>query len=210
MAFVLTYNSAVSSLINYFERNDQEFLDAIPSFFTFAINKISASLKALGLEIIANFSTTISSNVLQKPSYYRSSISIELIDSNGNINILQKRLLEYCRMYWPNESNKGQPIYYGDIDYNNLLLVPTPDQVYQCRLNYFATLSYLDENNQTNWATEFAPQLLFKALLREGAIFTRADERLAVFDKEYEAELNSLIVENKVRKFDRTSQGDLA
>ena len=210
MAFVLTYNSAVATLINYFERDDQEFLDAIPSFFTFAINKISANLKALGLEVVANFSTTIDSNVLQKPSYYRSAISIELIDPEGNIIILQKRLLEYCRMYWPNESNTAQPEFYADLDYNNLLLVPTAGLVYQCRLNYFATLSYLDVNNQTNWATEYAPQLLFKALLREGILFTRQDERMPILDKEYNDELQSLTLENKVRKYDRTSQGDLA
>lgn len=211
MAFVLTYNSGVLQLQNYFERTtDDEFNAAIPTFFTFALNEISADLKNLGLGLYGNFNYNVGSPLIQKPGDWRSTISLTYTDALGNRIVLEKRLYEYARFFWPNETLTGPPKYYSDYDFNNYCITPTPPESYNGQLSYFATLLPLDTVRQTNWATQYAPQLLYNKLMKWGAKFCRQDDRVQLFEADSQACLQSLETENVVRKFDRTSKGDLA
>lgn len=204
MAFVATYNSLYQNILNYANRNDLRFQDAIPTFFTLALNRMSRDLKTLGLDFFATYNFTIATPVVTKPADWRATLFMNYGSgtNNNTRNILLPRSIEYMRLYWPDDSVTAPPVYYGDYNYQNWLICPTPDQSYPAEVGYFATLAPLDENNQTNWATNYAPDALLKAIQIEYSIFLQNYSDVATYTDAYNTALQSLISENVVRKTD--------
>lgn len=204
MAFVATYNSLYQEILNYANRTDLRFQDAIPTFFTLALNRMSRDLKTLGLDFFATYNFTISAPVVNKPADWRATLFMNYGSgtSNNTRNILLPRSIEYMRLYAPDDSVTAPPVYYGDYNYQNWLICPTPDQSYPVEVGYFATLAPLDENNQTNWATKYAPDALLKAIQIEYSLFLQNYPDVATYTDAYNTSLQSLISENVVRKTD--------
>lgn len=206
MSYVATFNSLSASLLAYQNRNDDRFIAAIPSFFAFAIQRMSRDLKTLGLDCFATFQFNFgNSPILEKPSDWRATLYLKYFTGQGNTvsNLLLPRSKPYLDLYWPDNSLKAPPKYYADYDYTHFYIAPNPDQAYDGELGYFATLSPLDENNQVNWATKYAPDTIFKALQIEANIFLQNYADVEFFTNAYNASMQKLVEENIVRKLDQ-------
>lgn len=103
-----------------------------------------------------------------------------------NATALLPRSSDYCLEYWPDLTQVGQPIYYGDdYDFQNIIIVPTPVAATPFKLSYYETPEHLSSTNQQNWLTENAPdQLLYATLLQTGP-YLKNDERLMVWKQIY-------------------------
>jgi hypothetical protein len=99
--------------------------------------------------------------------------------NNANRTFLFTRAYEYLRSYWPNEAPRRRPLFYADYDYTHWLIAPTPDQAYPFEVLYYELPQLLDDTVQTNWLTEYAPQLLLYGTLLEATPFLKNDERIA-------------------------------
>ncbi len=116
------------------------------------------------------------------------------------------RSYEFCREYWPDDTETGFPKYFSDYGYNNWLIVPTPDIAYPFEVAYSEQSQPLDLTNQTNWLTENAPELLIYASLLEAMIFVKDDERVQTYKQFYLEALIGLNAEDKGRITDRYSK----
>lgn len=207
MAFVLTYDSLVSQITNYLERSDPGLIASIPTFVLLGQQRIDKDSKTLGLEqyIIGSFITN--NSVVAKPNRWRNTLNFNVGNgtNNNTYNQLRLRSYEYCRNYWPDDSQTGFPKYYADYGYNNWLIVPTPNGTYPFEISYMETTEPIDTINQTNWITENAPDLLLYACLLETAPFLKDDERIVTWRTYYDAALQSLNAEDKTRLTDRYS-----
>jgi hypothetical protein len=67
----------------------------------------------------------------------------------------------------------------------------------------YAMQPLLDDSNQTNWLTEYAPQVLLYATLAEATRFLKADERIPVWEEAYKNALAGLNAEDVARISDR-------
>lgn len=119
-------------------------------------------------------------------------------------SFLFARSLEYCQTYWPDQSQTGPPQFYADYDYGHWLISPTPDQAYPWAVNSYLMPALLDTNNQTNWLTEFCPNLLLYRTLLECTPFLKNDERIAVWQGFYKEELDAINQEDLQKAADRT------
>lgn len=207
MAFVFTYNALVNQLRNYCERDDTDFIDTIPVFVTLSIDRISKDAKLLGAEkyIVGTFIPN--EEVLQKPALWRQTMTFNVGNGeNNNVrNTIPLRSYEFCTNYNPDRSTTGFPEYYADYGFNNWLVVPTPDQNYPFEICYIETFGPLDPENQTNWLTQNAPQLLLYATLTEAMLFLKNDERASFWEDKYMKALASLSDEDKGRITDRST-----
>jgi hypothetical protein len=61
----------------------------------------------------------------------------------------------------------------------------------------------LDDNNQTNWLTEYAPNLLLYATLLEATPFLKNDERIPVWTNMYAMAAQALNGEDLKKILDR-------
>lgn len=205
MPEALTYSSLISDVQLYAERSDQPFVSQIPRFVMLAENRLASEIRGLGFLRSVNFSTEVGSSVYEKPSRWRETASLSIL-VNSERKYLLNREYQYCRSYWPDSSIQDEPEYYSDYDYEHYLIVPTPDSEYTCELMYFERPTPLSEDNETNWTTRYAPQLLLYATLLEAQPFLKQSERMKEFQELYERAKNSLINEQTSKMSDNSSR----
>jgi hypothetical protein len=208
----MTFSELQTDIQNYLERGASSAVDPlvyqqIPRLITLAERRISADLKIEGFiqAVTTAFQTGVS--VYPKPDRWRKTISINF--GTGATNSIRTQLFprsyEYIRNYWPDESQTDQPKFYADYNYNNWLIGPTPDQAYPAEILYYELPALLSDSNQTNWLTDYAPQLILYGSLLEATPFLKNDERIPVWKDFYQESLQAINGEDLSRIVDRTT-----
>ena len=209
MAYTMTFDSLQTDLKRYLERgftaeSDPYVYEQLPALINMAERRIARDLKVQGfiVAVKTNLSTGIAT--LQKPNRWRETISITL-KKDGSTLPLFTRSYEYCRNYWQNESATDTPEFYADYDYLHWLFVPTPADNYEIEVLYYELPVLLDDAQQTNWLTEYAPNLLLYAALLEATPFLKNDERIATWQNMYQQAANALNTEDLQKIVNRES-----
>lgn len=212
MAYVLTYNSLKQAIQFYLERSDAPVLAEIPLFIMLGERRVARDLKILGLKVFVTDNLIPNNEILTKPARWLNTSTFNigvptLEDPSFNTRIqIPLRSYEYCRLYWPNPNQADQPKYIADYDFTHYLIVPTPDQPYPYELAYYELPSLIDEDGQTNWLTENAPDILLYASLLETASYLKDDDRVAVWMKYYDLAKAALTTEDMARIYDAFSK----
>lgn len=177
----MTFSSLVEDIKNYAERSDSPFVDQIPRLIMLAENRIATEVKGLGQVKYVTGQFTAASGVIPKPARWRETVSFSYVDGDARVRFLRQRGYSFCRTYWPVATTVGEPEYYCDYDYEHLLVVATPSDSFDFEICYFEVPLPLNQTNQTNWTTRYAPQLLLYATLLEAQPFLKRPERIAEF-----------------------------
>lgn len=207
MPQTMTYTSLVTDIEGYSERtnNNDDFVEQIPRLIMMAENRIATELKILGFQTVVAGNFLIGEPIMPKPAYWRNTISFNYTDADGNRVEILPRSYEYCRNFWPNSSETGSPRFYADYNFNNLLIVPTPELGSQFEFLYDARLQPLDQTNSTNWMTANAPQLLLYASMVEAQLYLKNFEKMQFWQATYDRSLAAFNSENVGRISDRTT-----
>lgn len=202
MAVVMTYNSLVQDIQQYLERTDAETVAKIPTFIMLAEQVIAAEIKFLG-NLTVNTSTMIQGlPVISKPARWHKTVSMN-ITVNGAKQPILLRKYEYLREYWPNETQEGTPAYYADYDYTHWIVAPTPSAAFAFEVLYYERVQPLDSSNQTNWFTTYAPQALLYGSLLQAMPYLKNDERIQMWQAQYDGIMKVLKTEDIQRIGDR-------
>jgi len=76
---------------------------------------------------------------------------------------------------------------------------------YSFELQYYERPEPLSESNQTNWTTQYAPQLLLYGALMEAMPFLKTSERIAEFQALYDRALAAVTKESQDLAIDATA-----
>lgn len=215
MATVMTFTTLQEDVRRYLERgatyaSDPVVYEQIPRLINLAERRISRELKIQGFINVVTGTLVVGQSVYSKPDRWRDTVSIN-IGTGANSNsrsVLYARAYEYLLSYWPDRSQTDEPLFYADYDYSHWLLAPTPDAEYPFEILYYELPPLLDDVVQTNWLTEYAPQLLLYATLLEATPFLKNDERITVWQNMYDRaaamlngeDLNKILDRSAVRK----------
>jgi hypothetical protein len=202
VAAVMTYDSLVNDIQSYLERTDQATLDKIPQFIMLAEQIIAADLKFLGNLQVVTSQMVQGDNVIAKPSRWRKTVSIN-VTVDGSRQPVLLRTYEYIREYWPNPAQEDVPKFFCDYDYEHWLVGPTPDAAYNYEVLYYERVQPLDSANQSNWFTQYAPQALLYGSLLQAMPFLKNDERMPMWQGNYDRIIQVLKEENITRVADR-------
>jgi hypothetical protein len=211
----MTFSELQTDIQNYLERGASSAVDPIvyqqiPRLITLAERRISADLKIEGfiVAVTTNFQNGVS--VYPKPDRWRKTISINFGTGATNAirTFLFPRSYEYIRSYWPNEALTDQPKFYADYNYNNWLIGPTPNEDTPAEILYYEIPALLSDVVQTNWLTEYAPQLILYGSLLEATPFLKNDERIPVWQNFYDTSLQAINKEDLKRIVDRSTTRD--
>ena len=197
----MTYDSLIVDIQTYAERSDTPFVDQIPRLIMLAENRIASEIHALGFLRIVDGTFTILSNLVTKPSRWRETRSL-FIPSTGTH--LLPRSLEYCQLF-NFESGASTPRYYADYDYEHFFVAARPLTASAFRLSYYERPEPLSLSNQTNWTTQYAPQLLLYATLLEAQPFLKLPERIQEFQMLFDRAAATISGEDNNRKDDKSS-----
>jgi hypothetical protein len=204
---VMTYNSLVNQVLDYLNRTDTDTANEIPNFIYQAEQRICRESKNIGLEVYVTNAFTPGVSVYAKPARWRRNITFNFGNGNSNNvrNQIQLRSYEYLRMYWSDPTQMAAPLFYSDYAYEHFLVAPTPDQAYPFELGYLELPEPLSVNVQTNWLTNYAPDVLLYATLLEAIPFLKNDERIPVWQQLYDRGIQSLNSQDDQRITDRGS-----
>lgn len=205
MSYSMTYDSLLDDVRRYLERgftaeSDQIVYEQLPRLVTLGERRIARELKVQGFIRAVQTPLQIGLPVYLKPDRWRDTVSITV---NGRPVLA--RSYEFCRNYWPDEASLGQPEYYADYDYQHWLLVPTPIAASTMEVLYYEQPRFLGSDFQTNWLTEYAPDLLLYATLLEAAPFLKKDERIQTWQTMYDRAAQALSGEDLKRILDRAA-----
>jgi hypothetical protein len=114
------------------------------------------------------------------------------------------RTMDYVTQF-QSESDPGQPLYYGDYDYNHWALAPIPDQAYPLQIIYFDRVQPLDETNQENLLTREAPQALLYGTLLQAQGYLKSLDKIPVWKTYYDDAITALKGEDQKRMVDRNT-----
>ena len=202
MAASMTYTSLVDDIASYLERSDSQTLAKIPTFIMLAEQVIASEIKFLGNLTVNNSTMVIGESIIPKPARWHKTVSMNVVVA-GERQPVFLRKYEYLREYWPDATATGTPAYYADYDYTHWLIAPTPASAYTFEILYYQRLQPLDDTNQTNWFTEYAPQALLYGALLQAMPFLKNDERIPMWQAQYQQIIQTLKTEDVQRMGDR-------
>ena len=202
MAVEMTYASLVTDISSYLERTDTATIEKIPTFIMLAEQVISTEIQFLGNLTVVTSTMNIGEPIIVKPARWRKTVSINLIDNNQRQPVFLRKY-EYLRNYWPNATQRDTPVYYCDYDYTHWLVAPTPDLAYNYEVLYYERVQPLDVANQTNWFTQYAPQAMLYGSLLQAMPFLKNDERMPMWQAQYDRVIATLKTEDVARIGDR-------
>jgi hypothetical protein len=205
MSYTMTYDSLLVDLRRYLERGFTEASDPIvfeqlPRLVTFAERRIATELKIQGFITAVTTPLLSSEPTLMKPDRWRDTISMSI----NNVPIFA-RSYEYLRNYWPDPTQTGTPEYYADYDYQHWIFAPTPSSGKVLEILYYEQPPLLGDDSQTNWLTEYAPNVLLYAALLEATPFLKNDERIQTWQGMYDRFAQALNGQDMKRVMDRTA-----
>jgi len=201
-ASVMTYSSLVENIQSYLNRTDDDTIDKIPLFIMLAEQIIASQIKFLGNLTVQTSTMTIGQPILDKPARWHKTVSFNVtVDGQKQPVLLRK--YEYLREYTPDATTTGAPEYYGDYDYTHWLIAPSPDVAYDFEVLYYERLQPLDSSNQTNWFTIYAPQALLYGSLLQAMPYVKNDERMPMWQQNYDLIIQTLKQEDVQRIGDR-------
>jgi len=212
MATAMTFTTLKQDVQRYLERgntlaSDPIVFEQIPRLINLAERRIARELKVEGFINVVTGTLSAGQSVYPKPDRWRDTVSINIGTGAtfDNRKIIYARVYEYLRSYWPNALETDTPIFYSDYDYSHWLLAPTPDAAYPFEILYYELPPLLDESVQTNWITEYAPQLLLYGTLVEATPFLKNDERIPVWQSMYDRAAAMLNGEDLAKILDRSA-----
>lgn len=206
MSYTMTYDSLLVDVRRYLERgftaeSDQIVYDQLPRLVTLGERRIARELKIQGFIRAVQTPLQAAVAVYLKPDRWRDTVSMT-VDGKP----IYGRSYEYCRGYWPDEAETGTPEFYADYDYQHWLITPTPATAQTLEILYYEQPALLGDDSQSNWLTEYAPDLLLYAVLLEASPFLKNDQRIATWQTMYDRAAQAISGEDLKRIMDRAAQ----
>ena len=205
MSYVMTYSSLIVDLQRYLERGFTEESDPIvfeqlPRLVTLGERRIARELKILGFLRAVSTTLVVGQANYAKPDRWRKTVSMV---ANGAP--LFGRSYEYIRNYWPDAAQTGVPAYYSDYDFQHWLIAPTPSAASTLNILYYEQPPLLGDDCQSNWITDYAPDLLLYASLLEASPFLKKDDRVQTWQALFDRASQAVNGEDAQRILDRAS-----
>lgn len=202
-AVAMTYDTLVSDVLLYLDRTDDQTTALVPTFVMLAEQVIAAQIKFLGNLTVAQSNMIIGQAVIDKPARWHKTVSMNVVDATGARQPVLLRKYEYLREYWPTPATTALPQFYADYDYTHWLVAPTPAAAYTYEVLYYERVQPLDSSNQTNWFTIYAPQALLYGTLLQAMPYLKNDERMGMWQQQFDLIINTLKSEDTQRIGDR-------
>lgn len=210
MATAMTFDSLQQLVRDYLERGsavDPIVYEQLPTLINLAERRIADDLKTLGFKIPVTSNFTNGVAVYAVPDRWRQTASINFGTGTGNNtrNPLYPRSYEYLREFHPDDTVTGVPRFYAPYDNEHFIVAPTPAADYPFEMLYYELPPLLDASNQQNWLTEYQPNLLLFATLLQCTEFLKNDERIPVWQAEYQNRVDTLNGNDRKRMADQST-----
>lgn len=210
MATNVTFTTLLDDLGAYLERARMPGTTAFDQrarIINLSERSIMQELNLQGYERTLRSNMEAGKAIYNKPARFRETISMHVV-INNEMQALFPRSYEYCRMFWPNTEMRDYPKFYADHGDQHWLIAATPGNDLYWETKIYQMPVLLDEDNQTNWMTDFNPVALQWRCLKEMAIFLRKFDEAARFEAEYGKAIGAVAERDNKKLMDRAAERD--
>lgn len=209
MAITTTWSNLITLVAEELKRDDLN--DRIPNWINQGEFRLSRDIRPRGYQRYVSGNMAVGDKYVVPPTRMLGVISFHAIINSRRIPIF-RRSYSWLLDFWPDATSQRDPsatlpdIFYANVDGIRLIVAPTPATAYAMELAYYEKLQPLGDDNETNWLTENAPDLLLYATLLESAPFLRDDPRIAAWTDLYtRGTANMTAVEESFKSDDATT-----
>jgi hypothetical protein len=192
----MNYSELLTNVRNYTEVTSDVLTNAVINvFITNVENKVAREVDSDDQRRYATTTCTANNAFLDvsgPEGGFRFARGLQLIDANNNITWLEQRDTTFIDEYsitrsQAGSSTNGQPKYWANWDATNLILAPTPDQVYTIEMWYDET-----PNN--------APEVLLYGVLGETFSYLKNTQDMQLYEQKFQQALQLYANEQMGRK----------
>ena len=207
----MNYSELLDNIRNYTEVTSDVLSNSVINVFLTNIeNKVARQLDSDDQRRYAT--TTFEANnafldVSGPEGGFRFARGLQLIDANNNITWLEQRDTTFIDEYsitrsQAGSSTNGQPKYWANWDATNLILAPTPDQVYTIEMWYDETPQHMDTSNAsaTTFLSNNAPEVLLYGVLGETFSYLKNTQDMQLYEQKFQQALQLYANEQMGRK----------
>ena len=200
-----TYDNLVSNVAETLNR--QDLLDAIPGFIALVEGKVNADDRFRCLSSLVRSTATLADQYMSLPSDYISMLNFRNLGPTtstspgdpplGRLDELTSAQADVQRQLLP---NTDVPRFFINLG-QEFELLPAPDQEYNGQMVYYAMIPALGTTNETNWLLRQYPNVYYYGSLLEAAPYLRNDDRIAVWQSQYEQIAEQINISNQRGQF---------
>ncbi len=198
----MTFSELKNKVINYLNRPDLS--NIVGDFINMAMHRLEKENSGFGNWKCMEKRKTVTTSepYISIPSRYKEAIWLKVIDGNRYYDLSKTSPQTALSLYPYIDESKGRPVIYSTIMATNEFLVrPTPDKEYTFDLYYYAYTADLVNDDDTNWWTENAWEVLLYGALGEASPYLVNDERIAVWKGFYDISIARIMQSEKNEEF---------
>jgi hypothetical protein len=195
----MTYSELKTNIASFLNRSD---LDSQLDLF---IDQTEAELnrRLRTKEMIKRATATADSQYMSLPTDWLEIINVEI--TSNDFRPLFQQSLESLDVYRrANDNVVGQPVYFAVMD-DALELAPTPDIEYTLQLTYYEKVPALSDANTSNFVSNNNPDVYLYGALKHASIFLMEDERVGLFNAQFEKALEEMRLAQEKAEFGKGS-----
>lgn len=208
------YNGLEDAILAWCKRTltDIEFVAQVPVFITLAEQQIFLDIPTLGNQLYVTGIFSETHPLYPKPALWGRTLTLECLDSavvddlQAKTHVIQRVSYEVGIQYKKTFAQTGLPLYYTDFSYNFIEVFPAPDQAYPFQLAYYTQIPPLTVNNQTNWTTQNAPDMLFYLAMSKAQLYLQDFQSADAWEAKYKDRAKILNDYDQERLYDRTAE----
>lgn len=151
MTTLATLYSDLSSFTQY---DDPDFVAQFPTFTRATESRVFYFCQLPADRFAMTGAMTLGNPYLQLPAGFLAPSSLSIDTGITGWKFLLNKDVEYIREVYPVEATTGEPFAYALFDANGattIIIGPTPDDSYDCQLNYFALPTSLVDSPTGTW-----------------------------------------------------------
>jgi hypothetical protein len=203
----MNYSELLDNVRNYTEVTSDVLSNSVINvFITNVENKVDRAIDSDSQRRYATTTCTANNAFLDvsgPEGGFRFARGLQLVDSSNNrvwLEQVDTTFIDEYSVQRSTTSNTGQPKYWANWDATNLMLAPTPDQVYTIEMWYNETPERLSSSNTTTFLSNNAPEVLLYGTLVEAFSFLKNIQDMQLYEAKFTSALKLFADEQMGRK----------
>lgn len=192
-----TFASLKSGIADFLARDD--LTAVIPTFVALAEADMNRKVRAIAME--TRSTATLDAQFSGLPTDWLETISIRISGADSRLVLASAAEIADLRAW--NDDQAGEPTHYAHVA-GGLELYPTPDDTYTAELVYYAKITALSADGDTNWVLTNHPDAYLYGSLIHSAPYLKDDPRVEVWAGLYANAIQSINQASQDAKFSGT------
>jgi hypothetical protein len=203
----MNYSELLDNVRSYTEVDSNVLSNSIINvFITNVENKVDRAIDSDSQRRYATTTCTANNAFLDvsgPEGGFRFARALQLVDASDNrvwLEQVDTTFIDEYSVQRSTTSDTGQPKYWANWDANNLILAPTPDQVYTIEMWYNETPERISNTNTTTFLSNNAPEVLLYGTIAEAYSFLKNPQDMQLYEAKFTSALKLFADEQMGRK----------